>query len=79
LVFDDGSEHDRPAVSRTIRVDCQVQHRRFTAALDEFPEEFVLGPVRAHIRNELQGIELPARARVPAPPNAASTSSNASR
>jgi CHAD domain-containing protein len=44
--------------------DCQVQHRRFTAALDEFPEELVLGPVRSHVRNELQGIELPARARV---------------
>lgn len=44
--------------------DCQVQHRRFTAALDELPEELVLGPVRSHIRNELQGIELPARDRV---------------
>ena len=44
--------------------DCQVQHRRFIAALDEFPEELVLGPVRSHVRNELQGIELPARARV---------------
>ena len=44
--------------------DCQVQHRRFTAALDEFPAELVLGPVRSHVRNELQGIELPARARV---------------
>jgi CHAD domain-containing protein len=44
--------------------DCQVQYRRFTAALDEFPEELVLGPVRSHIRSELQGIELPARGRV---------------
>lgn len=44
--------------------DCQVQHRRFTGALDEFPEELVLGPVRSRIRNELQSIELPARARV---------------
>lgn len=26
--------------------DCQVQRRRFTEALDEFPEELVLGPVR---------------------------------
>jgi CHAD domain-containing protein len=44
--------------------DCQVQHRRFTAALDEFPVELVLGPVRSHVRNELQSIEFPARARV---------------
>jgi CHAD domain-containing protein len=44
--------------------DCQVQYRRFTAALDEFPEELVLGPVRSHVRNELQSIELPARVRV---------------
>jgi CHAD domain-containing protein len=44
--------------------DCQVQHRRFAAALDEYPEELVLGPVRSHIRNELQSIELPARALV---------------
>ncbi|MFZ0905715.1 MAG: CYTH and CHAD domain-containing protein [Mycobacterium sp.] len=44
--------------------DCQVQHRRFTAALDEFPEELVLGPVRSHVSNELQSIELPARVRV---------------
>jgi CHAD domain-containing protein len=44
--------------------DCQVQHRRFIAALDEFPEELVLGPVRSRIRNELQSIEFPARALV---------------
>jgi CHAD domain-containing protein len=44
--------------------DCQVQHRRFSAALDEFPEELVLGPVRSRVRDELQSIELPARARV---------------
>jgi CHAD domain-containing protein len=44
--------------------DCQVQRRRFTAALDEFPEELVLGPVRSHVRSELQSIEFPARALV---------------
>jgi CHAD domain-containing protein len=44
--------------------DCRVQRRRFIAALDEFPEELVLGPVRSRIRNELQSIEFPARALV---------------
>lgn len=44
--------------------DCHVQHRRFTEALDEFPEELILGPVRSRIRNDLQAVELPARARV---------------
>jgi CHAD domain-containing protein len=44
--------------------DCHVQQRRFTDALDEMPEELILGPVRARIRNDLQAVELPARARV---------------
>jgi CHAD domain-containing protein len=42
--------------------DCQVQRHRFNQALDRMPEELVLGPVRARIRNELQAIERPARA-----------------
>jgi CHAD domain-containing protein len=44
--------------------DCQVQQRRFLAALDDMPDELVLGPVRARIRTDLQSIELPARTRV---------------
>jgi CHAD domain-containing protein len=44
--------------------DCQVQRRRFGEALDGMPEELILGPVRSRIRNELQAIELPARARL---------------
>jgi CHAD domain-containing protein len=44
--------------------DCQVQQRRFIDALDEMPEELILGPVRARIRNDLQAIELPARTQV---------------
>lgn len=44
--------------------DCQVQQRRFTEALDELPEELILGPVRARVRNSLQAVELPARVRI---------------
>jgi CHAD domain-containing protein len=44
--------------------DCQVQRHRFTEALDELPDELVLGPVRSRVRNDLQAIELPARAGV---------------
>jgi CHAD domain-containing protein len=44
--------------------DCQVQQRRFTEALDELPEELILGPVRARVRTDLQAVELPARVRV---------------
>lgn len=44
--------------------DCQVQGRRFAAALDAMPEEVILGPVRSRIRNELRAIELPARTRL---------------
>ena len=44
--------------------DCQVQLRRFTEALDELPQQLVLGPVRSRVLNDLQAIELPARARV---------------
>jgi CHAD domain-containing protein len=44
--------------------DCQVQQRRFSDALDELPDELILGPVPARIRNHLQGIELPARTRL---------------
>lgn len=44
--------------------DCQVQGRRFDEALEAMPEELILGPVRARIHNDLQAIELPARARL---------------
>jgi len=44
--------------------DCQVQRKRFGAALDRLPDELVLGPVRADIRITLRGIEQPARSRV---------------
>jgi len=44
--------------------DCEVQQRRFTEALDGMPDELILGPVRSRIRNDLQGIELPARTRL---------------
>jgi CHAD domain-containing protein len=44
--------------------DCQVQHRRFTNALDEFPDDLILGPVPSRVRNDLQAIEFPARAQV---------------
>jgi CHAD domain-containing protein len=44
--------------------DCQVQRRRFSAALDDMPEELILGPVRTRIRNDLQSVELPARTRL---------------
>jgi CHAD domain-containing protein len=44
--------------------DCQVQRKRFSEALDELPEELVLGPVRTRVRNDLLAIELPARAAV---------------
>jgi hypothetical protein len=36
----------------------------FTEALDEFPEELVLGPVRSRVRNDLQAVEFPARALI---------------
>ena len=44
--------------------DCQVQSRRFTKAIDAFPDELVLGPVRTRVRNDLRAVELPARAVV---------------
>ena len=44
--------------------DCQVQQRRFSAALDDMPDELILGPVRTRIRSDLQSVELPARTRV---------------
>lgn len=44
--------------------DCQVQHRRFMTALDEFPDDLILGPVRTRVRSDLQAIELPARAEI---------------
>jgi len=47
----------------TVR-DCQVQYSRFMTALDEYPDELVLGPVRPRIRNDLREIELPARSEV---------------
>ena len=44
--------------------DCQVQQRRFAAALDELPDVLVLGPVRSRVGADLQAVELPARAEV---------------
>ncbi|MBV9515404.1 MAG: CHAD domain-containing protein, partial [Mycobacteriaceae bacterium] len=44
--------------------DCQVQRRRFTGALDDIPDELVLGPVESRVRADLQAVELPARNRV---------------
>jgi CHAD domain-containing protein len=44
--------------------DCQVQLNRFGEALEDLPDELILGPVKSRIRNHLQGIELPARTRV---------------
>ena len=44
--------------------DCQVQQRRFSAALDDIPDEMVLGPVRSRIHRDLRSIELPARTDV---------------
>jgi CHAD domain-containing protein len=44
--------------------DCQVQRKRFGAALDRLPDELVMGPVRSDIRSTLLGIEGPARSRV---------------
>ncbi|MBV8964883.1 MAG: CYTH and CHAD domain-containing protein [Mycobacteriaceae bacterium] len=44
--------------------DCQVQRRRFTGALDDIPDELVLGPVKSRVRADLQAVELPARNRV---------------
>jgi CHAD domain-containing protein len=41
--------------------DCQVQRRRFRAALKDLPPELVLGPVASRIDSELQSIQLPAR------------------
>ncbi|CAN5645503.1 CYTH and CHAD domain-containing protein [soil metagenome] len=44
--------------------DCQVQQQRISKALDELPDELILGPVRARLRSHLQAIELPARQEV---------------
>ncbi len=44
--------------------DCQVQARRFSAAVDTLPDVLVLGPVRARIRDDLRAVERPARERV---------------
>lgn len=44
--------------------DCQVQERRFDAAVATLPDELVLGPVRSRIRNDLRAVERPARALV---------------
>ena len=44
--------------------DCQVQQKRFDDALDQLPDELVLGPVRTRVRQDLQAVELPARAEV---------------
>jgi CHAD domain-containing protein len=44
--------------------DCQVQRGRFEDALDRLPDELILGPVRSSIRNNLLGVERPARSRV---------------
>ena len=44
--------------------DCQVQRRRFQAALAQLPPELVLGPVANRINNDLQSDQLRARGRV---------------
>ncbi|MCV7199401.1 CYTH and CHAD domain-containing protein [Mycobacterium angelicum] len=44
--------------------DCRVQQHRFGDAIDGLPDELVLGPVKARIGNDLQAVELPARAAV---------------
>jgi CHAD domain-containing protein len=44
--------------------DCQVQRRRFSAALDDIPADMVLGPVRARIHRDLRAVELPARTEI---------------
>lgn len=44
--------------------DPQVQQQRLRAALDELPEELVLGPVGSRINLDLRGLEKPARKRV---------------
>jgi CHAD domain-containing protein len=44
--------------------DCHVQAQRFNEALDELPDELVLGQVRSRVRGDLQAVELPARAVV---------------
>lgn len=44
--------------------DSQVQQRRFAEALDDVPDDLILGPVRARVQNDLQGVEFPARAAV---------------
>jgi CHAD domain-containing protein len=44
--------------------DCQVQRRRFRAALAEMPPELVLGPVANRINTDLQSDQLQARERV---------------
>ncbi|GAB3007130.1 CHAD domain-containing protein [Mycobacterium bourgelatii] len=44
--------------------DCHVQQRRFIEALNQIPDELVLGPVKARIRKDLRAAELPSRTRV---------------
>jgi CHAD domain-containing protein len=44
--------------------DCQVQQRRFTVALEDIPDEMILGPVHARIQTDLRAVELPARTRI---------------
>lgn len=68
ILDDDGGDLDRElkwyaGLLGDVR-DCQVQGRRFDEALDAMPEELILGPVRSRIRNDLQAVELPARARL---------------
>ncbi|CAN3127194.1 CHAD domain-containing protein [Mycobacterium sp. smrl_JER01] len=44
--------------------DAQVQRRRLQAALNELPDDVVLGPVSARIKRDLRADEAPARTRV---------------
>ncbi|MDT5283199.1 MAG: hypothetical protein QOJ20_4394 [Mycobacterium sp.] len=44
--------------------DCQVQRRRFEAALAKWPSELVLGPVANRIHTDLQTDQVQARSRV---------------
>ena len=44
--------------------DCQVQESRLSEALDDVPDELILGPVKSRIRNDMRAVELPARRQI---------------
>jgi CHAD domain-containing protein len=68
-VFDDSAAHLDGELKWFAGVlgevrDSQVQQRRLAGAVDDLPDELVLGPVLARIRSDLQSVELPARGAV---------------